>query len=391
MKTPLLLQTVFLLAGSALGLTAPQPAVITQAHKSVSLASGKALAIGDVMPARQTLFTGQGSRAEVKLGSGATTRIGQGSCVALDDSMISLRAGSALLHPAGKKVTLKTPALTCTAATGVLSVHAAKNYEACFVLDGSGSVNGVMLGAGQALVLENGKSRMIAFDVRRMLATSALVKKFDSAPWMTRALASAALQHQQLAANRAEAARLAGREQQVVAASNARPGSTSANTSNAGFLAGLFGHRVAANDTARLSRVVSLPIASSGAASTVSAGTFRLNGASTYAGATIINAGGLVKTGAGTTTLNSGTSILANPNLVVTGGNVGTTVPNLGSGTAIQVLNGGVAGTTQISPGTLTILPPTINAGTLTTAPSNGASAAIQGGNLLLRNGNAHP
>ncbi len=274
----------------------PGGARVTQAQKDVSSA-GAPLQTGDTPATGVPVVTGANSRAELKLANGTTVRIGQGSSFSFDGGNLSLKQGSALFKLGGGKAKITTPSLGCTAGTGVISTHSAKNYEACFVIEGSAVVNGVSLKTGEGYVRENGSARKIAFDVKRMLDTSFLVTKFPKTPWVVEAFAAAAIQSELLAANRAQSALLSGRTPVNAAAAgkvHAASGSVASavrNSQGAGTAA------IASSSAARVSGgtlVVSSGASVSGGVITTGAGTLSLGTSNTYSGGSgaTLNVGG---------------------------------------------------------------------------------------------------
>ena len=283
---------------------------VTQAQKDVSSA-GVPLASGDTPAAGAPVVTGANSRAELKLANGTTVRIGQGSSFSFDGANLSLKQGSALFKLGGGKAKIITPSLGCTAGTGVISTHSAKNYEACFVIEGSATVNGVALKTGEGYVRENGSARKIAFDVKRMLDTSFLVTKFPRTPWVVEAFAAAAIQSELLAANRAQSALLSGRAPVNAAAVAAGKNRTALPLVASAVRGSQGGGGAASAVVSNAASGVSggtLTVSSGSSVSagviTTGAGTLFLGNSSTYSGGTV----------SGATLITSGGTLIANGN-----------------------------------------------------------------------------
>ena len=177
-------------------------AKLTVAENKVSIA-GQPKAAGSTIAAGETIVTGARSRAEVTLPDGTVVRIGQASSFSFDGTKLVLSRGSALFHLTRKNTTIATPALVRTGQPGVVSVHASPSYNALFVLEGTDTVNGTPLVAGQAWVRDGSAPRTFAFDLKKMTSTSTLVTKFPVTPWIANTQALATLQQKLVAANAA--------------------------------------------------------------------------------------------------------------------------------------------------------------------------------------------
>lgn len=348
---------------------------VLQVQKDVSSA-GAPLKNGGTATAGAPVVTGADSRVELKLASGATVRIGQGSAFSFDGANLSLSRGSALFKLGGTKAKIATPAFNCAASAGVISAHSTKSYEACFVIEGAAVINGVSLRTGEGFVRENGAARKIAFDVKRMLETSFLVTKFPKAPWVAEAFAAAAIQSELLAANRAQSALLSGRANANATTTSVRAASAPlAPTARPLQSAGAVPNAVAANTVAQA--------ASAG----VSGGTLYVGGGSASSGTTNVagatvnsNSGGYTRLVFGST-LSLGTGSVVGTSggtvLPVSSGGVTTTI---GGATNVGVLNltgGGLVKTGVGSVGVSNVVP-TTGGGVLTVTPGTLTNGNLQ-------------
>lgn len=330
-------------------------------HVQKQVQVGNKLAIvGAKAPAGTVLSTQANSRAELKMPNGAVARIGQGSNFVFDSHKMTLSKGSGLFKGAGSTTTVVTPSLNCGTGSGVLSVHASKGYEACFILDGKGTVNGQPLIAGEALVKEKGVTHKIVFDVQRLLQTSSLVSKFPQTPWVKETFAVAAVQHE-LAT------------QSAVIAHNhtkAASGATSASTNNVAnsALVALQSRGVVARNAGNL--IVAF---GNGAEGRLTNGAITINNSSsltlnsTIRGGTNLFAanrggnGGALIVGGGSGGVSGATLNLGNPGLQPSGGSL--ILSSTTSGVGVQS-SAGVVNTT-ISGATLNMSPVVVSSGAL--------------------------
>ena len=383
-------------------------AKLTLASSKVTVA-GHSASVGSTIAPGETIVTGAHSRAEVTLSDGTVARIGQGSSFSFDGSKLTLNQGSALFNITGKSSKIVTPALVRTGGAGVVSVHASQDYNALFDLKGSDTVNGSPIVAGQAWVNERGTARTFTFDMQKMIGTSTLVTKFPQTPWVAQTTALASVQHQLIAAIKAQPASAALRPVITAAANGSTVVTVGRSSGTPGFLgrlASAFSGKPAAGAGTQGGTLTLSGTNTAGGGVTISGGltktgaaTLVLNGASTTAGAvtfsSALNAGTLsigngtsaTISGAGLNTLASGGTLVLNANTGVLGVNsgvatisnsvvgqgaltFGNTVTNV-SGAAFNLATLNNAGTINLT-----------NGGTLAGGALTGAS-----GNLVLSNG----
>ena len=383
-------------------------AKLTLAENKVSVAS-QPKGVGSTVAPGETIVTGARSRAELTLPDGTVVRIGQGSSFSFDGSKLTLNQGSALLYITGKNSKIVTPALTRTGSAGVVSVHASHDYNALFDLKGSDTVNGTKLIAGQAWVSERGATKTFTFDMQKMVGTSTLVTKFPQTPWVAQTTALASVQHQLIAAIKAQPASAALRPVITAAANGSTVVTVGRSSGTPGFLgrlASAFSGKPAAGAGTQGGTLTLSGTNTAGGGVTISGGltktgaaTLVLNGASTTAGAvtfsSALNAGTLsigngtsaTISGAGLNTLASGGTLVLNANTGVLGVNsgvatisnsvvgqgaltFGNTVTNV-SGAAFNLATLNNAGTINLT-----------NGGTLA-----GGALTVASGNLVLSNG----
>ena len=414
-----------------------QTAKLTLAENKVTVA-GQPKPLGSTIAPGETIVTGSRSRAEVMLPDGTVVRIGQGSSFSFDGSKLTLSQGSALFNLTGKNSKIVTPALTRTGSPGVVSVHASHNYNALFDLKGSDTVNGSPLVAGQAWVSEGGAVRTFTFDMQKMIGTSTLVTKFPQTPWVAQTTALASVQHQIIAAIKAQPALVSQRPVVTTAANGSTVVTVGRSSGTPGFLSKLasaFSGKPAAgggtqggtlqvsagglllNGTKVANSAVTINSAITGSDinRNISGGTLTISAANTYTGATntytgvtAINVGTLsvgngtfaTFTGATFTNLTAGGSINLNTNVVDSGATNLAGLVKTGTGTL--VLNGAINSldttTTLANSVTLprfntTTVPtiiPTNGTGTLSVvgaANSTGGAVKVGTGNLVLTNG----
>ena len=365
-------------------------AKLTVAENKVSIA-GQPRAAGSTLAAGETIVTGARSRAEVTLPDGTVVRIGQASSFSFDGSKLVLSRGSALFHLTRKNSTITTPALVRTGQPGVVSVHASPSYNALFVLEGTDTVNGTPLVAGQAWVRDGSAPRTFAFDLKKMTSTSTLVTKFPVTPWIANTQALATLQQKLVAANAANPSQVQVVNRTANGATNTAgaKGITLANgtafaaVSRSGATTGILGavrsffSGGSANANASLASLTK-----------TGAGTLTLTQGSTSAAGVVINTG--VSNSASTFLLNNAQT--SGGTLTISAGTLD--VGSFGTAARLAVGNGTFATTTTIggiisapvlntSGGTLVVNGNTTN---LLTGTSGGTFTSLSGGSINLVN-----
>ena len=403
---------------------------LTLADKKVSVA-GQPAASGTTVAPGDTVVTGRGSHAELTLPDGTVVRIGQGSSFTYAGSKLVLNQGTALVRVAHKNTTVVSGSRSYTGGPAVVSAEASAKTDGLYILQGTGKVNGAPLIAGQTSVLDRGKDRTFTFDLQKMEASSALVKKFPQTPWIVQTEALATVQHQLLTAKinpgaqsgkgaqQTAAGGVASRvaAQDIVSSTVAKLVSSGAagtfTVNRAGNPVGLSGTlqftgspvSLGSNLTALIKSAANSPGASgsnlqvSGAlvftnSATIQAGSFTKVGAGTLTGATINTGGTLVVSG------NSGAAVRDSANFVV---NTGISGVAAGAGAITLLVNpagtlGGGITTSNITAananavtGNLAGLTKTGAGLTLTGANTYTGNTTVSGGTLTVINGTTIP
>ena len=373
-------------------------AKLTLAENKVTVA-GQPKGVGSTIAPGETIVTGSHSRAEVTLPDGTVVRIGQGSSFSFDGSKLTLNQGSALFNIAGKNAKIVTPALVRTGSAGVVSVHASQSYNALFDLKGSDTVNGTPLVAGQAWVSERGAARTFTFDMQKMVGTSTLVTKFPPTPWVAQTAALASVQHQLIAAIKAQPALVSQRPAVTTAANGGTVVTVGRSGGTPGFLGRLASAFSGKPATAAGTQGGTLQVSGGGLVQgngTISNGV-TFNAGTPISGSTLVALRGNTDTGAGTITLANNTALSASGTSAVTITNTagGTlTLTKQAVLTVSGLINASAGGVLSLGNGTVATLSAAtlnnvtaVNANTVFGGLTNSVGLGTSGAGTLVLNG----
>lgn len=186
------------MAGAVLGLLLPglaaeaetlKQAEVTIVRNNVQIgevrdgrAEQRPAQIADVLAGNDFLTTGEASRAQLRFNDNSLVRVGQHALFTFEPETRDyiLERGSALfLVPMGSEGTqIRTSAVTCGITGTIILAQSFPGFTAFYVYHGTAVIDGREIEAGQAYIVENGRVRVIRFDMNRAIQTSMLFAQF---------------------------------------------------------------------------------------------------------------------------------------------------------------------------------------------------------------------